>query len=76
MKQIEEDTMSDVIITPNNEGPYHVKVTFKIVIDGGRGTTFDGDETWLCRCGQSATKPFCDGSHDKAGFKDNLDKNP
>ncbi len=61
--------MSDVIIKPQNNGPYHVKGKFNIVTEGGREIAFEGDETWLCRCGQSANKPFCDGSHKKAGLR-------
>lgn len=68
--------MSDVVITPYNDGPYYVKGKFTIVTEGGREIAIEGDEAWLCRCGHSATKPFCDGSHKKAGFKSNLDQKP
>jgi len=76
VKRTTENNMNEVIIKPQNDGPYHVKGSFKIVTEGGREIAFDGDETWLCRCGQSANKPFCDGSHKKVGFKSNLDEKP
>lgn len=52
------------LIIPTNNGPYYVKGKFKIVTDGGREIAVDdGNEAWLCRCGQSAAEPLCDGSH-------------
>lgn len=65
--------MSSFIITPQNDGPYHVQGAFRLVTEGGRTIEVEGEETWLCRCGASANKPFCDGTHTKIGFKSNLD---
>ena len=54
-------------VRPQRNGP--------LVIDGplelcaGTGGVFHRDTSVrLCRCGQSRTKPFCDGSHIAAGF--------
>lgn len=55
-------------ITPYRDGPLIVRGDFRLVdqdgaeIDPGRRTVA------LCRCGKSGIKPFCDGSHKRAGF--------
>ena len=57
-----------VVVTP---GPY--AVTGGIAIDQPRNSGASPEHYTLCRCGASKNKPFCDGSHWSAGFKD--DKN-
>ena len=54
-------------VTPTPNGPLHVEGPLEIVSGTGRTVTRTAD-TWLCRCGHSADKPFCDGSHKRAGF--------
>ncbi len=36
---------------------------------GGQDETLDQKAVALCRCGASANKPFCDGSHKRIDFK-------
>jgi CDGSH-type Zn-finger protein len=68
--------MATATIIPRNDGPYHIKGDFKLMTQGGKPIGADKDEVWLCRCGHSQNKPFCDGSHKKAGFLNNLDEGP
>jgi CDGSH-type Zn-finger protein len=57
-----------VNVVPATDGP--LKVTGPLEIVSGTGRTITRvTETYLCRCGASANKPFCDGSHRKAGFR-------
>ncbi len=49
-------------------GPYIVRETITIKKPDGTEETRAGS-TALCRCGASASKPFCDGSHNKVGFQ-------
>ena len=49
------------------DGPLHLQGQIRILTTEGK-ELFRGEETWLCRCGQSNNKPFCDSSHRKCGF--------
>jgi len=50
------------------DGPLEVSGNFSIRAGSGR-RAWSGRKAYLCRCGQSANKPFCDGAHKDAGFK-------
>ena len=53
-------------ITALPDGPLLVKNLARLSNRKGPLTT--DDTLALCRCGASANKPFCDGSHSKIGF--------
>ena len=55
-------------MTPTKNGPLHVQGSLEVVSGTGR-TVNRVTDTWLCRCGHSQNKPFCDGSHAKFGFQ-------
>ena len=57
-----------VKLAPN--GPLLVQGTIELQDKNGATVTHT-TMTALCRCGASANKPYCDGSHAKIGFTDN-----
>ena len=64
--------MSEVRITVRQNGPYHVQGRVILVDHEGNEIPYEGEEIWLCRCGGSAKKPFCDGTHRRIGFVGDL----
>ena len=62
--------MSVVTIRLQHNGPYLVYGPVRILdADGNEYDVGDEDVIALCRCGGSTTKPFCDGTHSRAGFE-------
>jgi CDGSH iron-sulfur domain-containing protein 3 len=54
-------------IKVRDSGPYRVSGSFALVDADGNAYRVEGPVA-LCRCGGSATKPFCDGTHRTNGF--------
>lgn len=69
--KINEENMteqSNTEITIFKNGPIMIKGSLSIKHKDGKEEAHE--EVYLCRCGQSENKPFCDGAHKKCGFKD------
>ncbi len=58
----------EVSVNPLPNGPLRVEGNLEIVSGTGQ-TVNKTTETFLCRCGHSSNKPYCDGTHAKIGFK-------
>ncbi len=58
-------------ITPTENGPYKVEGALALELIGpqGRPVPLKRDVVFLCRCGGSQNKPFCDGTHARIGFR-------
>lgn len=56
-------------IAVTKDGPYAVQGNCELV-EARWAQGAPRDRYTLCRCGASKNKPFCDGSHFDAGFKD------
>ena len=60
-------TGGELVVSPCLDGPN--EVTGNLTVHAGTGReAYHATQCWLCRCGQSKNKPFCDGSHRAAGF--------
>lgn len=56
-----------VTLCPN--GPLLVRGEIQIRTDAGEVINSDRRTVALCRCGASAIKPWCDGTHKLSGFR-------
>ncbi len=62
------ETNDGLSLTASANGPLLVQGAF--ILCGARGQgRYRGTNAELCRCGASGNKPFCDGTHQRIGFR-------
>lgn len=65
-----DEWFKEQVIIVSKDGPYHVRGSVELIDDLESSQILISREHYtLCRCGESKKKPFCDGSHEKTGFK-------
>jgi CDGSH-type Zn-finger protein len=57
------------VVSVYEDGPLIVRGEFVIAAQDGRPIPAGRGTVALCRCGRSAIKPFCDGSHTRISFR-------
>ena len=68
-KDAEVEDPGDLLdVIPCENGPIEARGPLEITAGSG-ARVHRGRRAFLCRCGQSKNKPFCDGSHKAAGFE-------
>ncbi len=68
VKTVAADAQDTVLrITPSANGPLALQGPAEIASTGGQ-TAYSGNRMYLCRCGASDNKPFCDGAHARTDF--------
>ena len=63
-----EPTVGALSLAPIPDGPLKIDGPVEITTGTGRRIG-QHDKAFLCRCGASQNKPYCDGTHNKIGFK-------
>ena len=64
------NTEPGATITAYPDGPLLVRGSYRIVDASGKVVELTRRTVALCRCGRSSQKPWCDGTHKAASFKD------
>lgn len=69
MNQDRQDSASNSSIIVCPDGPILVRGDFDIVTPSGEPVPRQRQTVALCRCGASAIKPYCDGTHKLIKFR-------
>lgn len=60
--------MPELKLRARQDGPWMLPGPAECIMAEAQ-QTIAGETVYLCRCGASSRKPFCDGSHRRIGFE-------